>query len=170
MSTVRPARLDDVPAIARAHVDAWRASYTDLLPRAVLDHFDPDESAKYWRGIIGGRDIRHVTVAVTDDDSVVGFASCGPNRVPDPDYPGELYSIYLLEAYRGSGFGRMLFNAVDEYLHQQDLIPFQLWVVAGNDVAESFYRALGGRRVASQPGTLRGAEIREHAYAFALRT
>jgi ribosomal protein S18 acetylase RimI-like enzyme len=169
VNTVRPARLDDVPAIARAHVDAWRASYTDLLPRAVLDHFDSDESAKYWRGIIGGRDIRYVAVAVTGDDSVVGFASCGPNRVPDPDYPGELYSIYLLAAHRGAGFGRMLFNAVDQYLRHQQLTPFQLWVVAGNDVAESFYQALGGRRVASQPGTMRGAEIREHAYGFALR-
>jgi len=158
-----------VPAIARAHVDAWRTSYTDLLPRVVLDNFDLDESAKYWRGIIGGRDIRFVAVAVTEDDSVVGFASCGPNRVPDPNYPGELYSIYLLEEYRGSGFGRLLFNAVDGYLRRQELVPFQLWVVAGNDVAEAFYVALGGKRVASQPGTMRGAEIREHAYAFALR-
>jgi GNAT superfamily N-acetyltransferase len=170
VSTVRAARLEDVPAIARAHVDAWRTSYTDLLPRAVLDNFDYEESAKYWRAIIGGRDIRFVAVAVDDDESVVGFASCGPNRVPDPDFPGELYAIYLLEDSRGAGFGRMLFDAVDQYLRRQDLVPFELWVVAGNEVAEQFYIALGGKRVASQPGTMRGAEIREHAYGFALRS
>lgn len=169
MNTVRPARLEDVPAIARAHVEAWRTSYTDLLPRVVLDNFDYDESVKYWRGIIGGRDIRFVAVAVADDESVVGFASCGPNRVPDPDYPGELYSIYLQAGHRGAGFGRLLFNEVDAYLRRQDLVPFELWVIAGNEVAEGFYVALGGKRVASQPGTLRGAEIREHAYGFALR-
>ena len=170
VSSVRPATLDDVPAIARAHVDAWRKSYTDLLPRAVLDNFDYDQSAKYWRGLIGARDIRFVTVAENDASEVVGFASCGPNRVPDPDYPGELYSIYLLEGNRGGGFGRMLFDAVSDYLRRQQLVPFQLWVVAGNVAAEAFYEALGGKRVASQPGTMRGAEIREHAYGFALRT
>jgi GNAT superfamily N-acetyltransferase len=122
-----------------------------------------------WRDIIGARDIRFVAVAETDDATVVGFASCGPNRVPDPNYPGELYAIYLLQEHRGSGFGRMLFETVRAYLHGQGLTPFQLWVVAGNHSAEAFYEALGGKRVASQPGTLRGAEIREHAYGFALR-
>jgi GNAT superfamily N-acetyltransferase len=89
--------------------------------------------------------------------------------VPDPDYPGELYAIYLLEDHRGEGCGRMLFGAVHDYLRREGLAPFQLWVVAGNHTAEAFYEALGGRRVASQPGTLRGAAIREHAYGFALR-
>jgi GNAT superfamily N-acetyltransferase len=170
VSSVRAATLDDVPAIARAHVEAWRTSYTDLLPRVVLDNFNFDDSANFWRDLIRSRGIRHVEVADDHDGAVAGFASCGPNRVPDPDYPGELYSIYLVDGHRGEGLGRMLFNAVSDYLRKQDLVPFQLWVVAGNDVAEGFYQALGGKRVASQPGTLRGAEIREHAYGFALRS
>jgi len=169
VSSVRAATLDDVPAIARAHVEAWRTEYTHLLPRTVLENFDFEESAAFWRKLIGARDIRHVAVAVTGAGEVVGFASCGPNRVPDPDYPGELYSIYLLDGHRGAGFGRMLFADVEAYLRRQGLAPFQLWVVAGNEPAEAFYRALGGRRVASQPGTMRGATIRENAYGFALR-
>lgn len=170
MSLVRAATLDDVPAIARAHVEAWRTSYTDLLPRTVLDNFDFEQSSAFWRKLIGARDIRHVAVAVSVAGDVVGFASCGPNRVPDPDYPGELYSIYLLDGHRGAGLGRMLFAEVEDYMRREALAPFQLWIVAGNEAAEAFYIALGGKRVASQPGTLRGAEIREHAYAFAMRT
>jgi GNAT superfamily N-acetyltransferase len=170
VSRVRAATLDDCPAIARVHVDAWRTSYVHLLPRAVLDDLTYEEREKMWRGIVGARDIRFVAVAETEDGKVVGFASCGPNRVPDPHYPGELYAIYLLHEYRGEGFGRMLFGTVNDYLQRQGLTPFQLWVVAGNHTAEAFYEALGGKRVASQPGTLRGAEILEHAYGFALRT
>jgi GNAT superfamily N-acetyltransferase len=169
VSRVRAATLDDCAAIARVHVDAWRTSYVHVLPRAVLDDLTYEEREKAWRAVIGARDIRRVAVAEHDDGSIVGFASCGPNRVPDPHYPGELYAIYLLEAHRGAGFGRMLFGEVKEYLVRQGLAPFQLWVVAGNHTAEAFYEALGGKRVASQPGTLRGAEIREHAYGFAMR-
>jgi GNAT superfamily N-acetyltransferase len=170
VSLVRRATVEDAAAIAHVHVDAWRTSYVDLLPRAVLNELTYDEREKSWREIIAKRDIRYVAVAESDDGTIVGFASCGPNRVPDPHYPGELYAIYLLEQYRGEGFGRMLFSAVTEYLQRQALTPFQLWVVAGNHSAEAFYEALGGRRVATQPGTLRGAEIREHAYGFALRS
>jgi ribosomal protein S18 acetylase RimI-like enzyme len=169
VSFVRAATLDDVPAIARGHVEAWRTSYTDLLPRTVLDNFDYEQSAAFWRKLIGARDIRHVAVAVSAANEVVGFASCGPNRVPDPNYPGELYSIYLMDGHRGAGLGRMLYSEVEGYLKRQGLAPFQIWVIAGNEAAEAFYIALGGKRVASQPGTLRGAEIREHAYGFALR-
>jgi GNAT superfamily N-acetyltransferase len=170
VSLVRAATVDDAAAIARVHVDAWRTSYVDLLPRAVLNDLTYEDREKAWRATIAKRDIRYVAVAEADDATIVGFASCGPNRVPDPHYPGELYAIYLVEEYRGAGFGRMLFAAVTDYLQRQGLTPFQLWVVAGNLVAEGFYEALGGRRVASQPGTLRGAEIREHAYGFALRS
>jgi GNAT superfamily N-acetyltransferase len=166
---VRPATLADAAAIARIHVDAWRTSYTKLLPSTVLDNLSYDERERLWRDLIGARDIRRVVVAIDDEvsEEVVGFAACGPNRTADPRYPGELYAIYLLAEHRAHGHGRALFDAVLAYLASQSLTPFQIWVLAGNDDIDQFYTALGGRRVASQPTVIAGAEAIEHAYGFA---
>ena len=165
---VRPATIDDVAAIARVHVDAWRTSYTKLLPSTVLDNLNYDEREQLWRDLIGAHDIRRVVVAMDDagGGEVVGFAACGPNRTADPRYPGELYAIYLLAEHRGVGHGRQLFEAVVTYLRAQALTPFQIWILAGDDDVDRFYRALGGRRVASQPTVVNGADVYEHAYGF----
>ena len=35
--SVRPARVEDAPEIARVQVETWRTAYADLLPETVLD-------------------------------------------------------------------------------------------------------------------------------------
>jgi ribosomal protein S18 acetylase RimI-like enzyme len=167
-AVIRPAGPADVPAIARIHADAWRTSYTKVLPSTVREDLSLAEREAYWRDFVGARDIRRVFVSLNDGNDVVGFASCGPNRTADPRYPGELYAIYLLARYRGSGRGRALFDAVRTYLQGQELTPFQLWVLAGNENVDRLYEKLGGRRVASHPTVVDGADVYEHAYAFAL--
>ena len=37
MLTIRPAELDDAPAIAQVHVDTWRSNYAGMIPQAYLD-------------------------------------------------------------------------------------------------------------------------------------
>ena len=32
MSLIRPATLEDAPAIARVHVDTWRTTYAGIVP------------------------------------------------------------------------------------------------------------------------------------------
>jgi GNAT superfamily N-acetyltransferase len=165
---IRKAVPADVPAIARVHVDAWRTAYTKVLPSSVLDNLSYEQREVLWRDIVGAADIRRVFVAVDDTENrIVGFAACGPNRSADPRYPGELYAIYLLAEHRGAGIGRALFDEVTVYLRSEALTPFQIWVISGDDTIDHFYENLGGRRVASQPTVVDGADAYEHAYEFA---
>ncbi len=162
---IRPAMLDDVPAIARVHVDAWRTAYTRLLPSTVLDDLSYEQRETMWRAFVGARDIRKVFV-VHEATDVIGFAACGPNRTADPRYPGELYAIYLLADKRGGGHGRALFDATSTYLRAEALWPFAFWVFAGNTAVDRFCNSLGGRRFASQPTVVAGEVTYEHAYGF----
>jgi hypothetical protein len=47
---VRPAVLQDAPAIAAVHVATWRDAYAGLLPDDFLDGLDVDQRAERWRG------------------------------------------------------------------------------------------------------------------------
>lgn len=140
---VREARQHDVDGIARVHVDAWRETYTGMVPeRYFSDAAYRQRQAMWTRYLAMNPRPGGLTVAV-EGERIVGFSNAGPARGPDvekghtPARPLHLYSIYLLAAEHGKGVGSALLHAAIG--HE----PAQLWVAAGNDRAIAFYRRHG---------------------------
>lgn len=52
---VRFATIDDAPAIASVHVEAWRHAYAGVLPQATLDGLSVDARARMWSQAIAAR-------------------------------------------------------------------------------------------------------------------
>ena len=77
---------------------------------------------------------------------VIGFASCGPERDGNPTYRGEMYAIYVLQAYQRDGVGHMLARAVAEQLQHDGYTSMLVWVLAGNKYSR-FYERMGGIRI-----------------------
>ncbi|MER3443492.1 MAG: GNAT family N-acetyltransferase, partial [Meiothermus sp.] len=77
--TVRPARPDDAPAIARVHVDSWRETYAGIVPNEFLAGLSYERREQMWRsglehpGWKGG-----LFVAEDPEHRVVGFVAGGP--------------------------------------------------------------------------------------------
>ena len=71
------------------------------------------------------------------DGEIVGFVGSGPARDENPPRERELYFIYLLDAYHGTGIGQKLFDAAcgDR--------PGYLWVAKDNPRAHRFYARNG---------------------------
>jgi len=80
-------------------------------------------------------------------------------------YTGELYAIYLLDAYHGQGLGRRLFRAVADWLTRGGTASLLVWVAAPNP-ARHFYETLGGTRVRTKEDVIGGAIIEEIAYGW----
>jgi hypothetical protein len=98
--TVREAVPADACAIARVHVDSWRTTYRGIVPDSVLSQLSYEEREPMWQGILDAAEGQaFVYVAVDESGQIVGFASGGPERSGDPDYKGELYAIYIADAY-----------------------------------------------------------------------
>src|SRR4029450_669873 len=84
---IRPARPQDVDGIAAVHASAWQAAYPGILPASVRQAVTVATRRKYWAGVRlddSARD-RPVFVAV-EDNSVDGFAVCGPPRDRDMNF------------------------------------------------------------------------------------
>ena len=162
---IRSATLADVPAIARVHVDGWRETYPGLIPDAVLAALTYEERESLWTDTIA-RAQACVFVAHIEN-AIVAFASGGPNRDEAyvGTYPGELYSIYVLQRFHGHGIGRRLFEAVHDWLRAHELEKFILWTVAANPAC-AFYQRMGGTLIVTQPADIRGARIFESGYAW----
>ncbi len=142
----RRARPSDVAAIARVHVDAWRAAYAGLVPQAHLDALSVENRRKLWERLIRTPpDPRHATFVSARGDAVLGFADAGPARGGelDPDRVGEVTSIYLRPDVVGTGLGRALMAHALRHLARRGFREAVVWVLEGNERARRFYRAAG---------------------------
>jgi ribosomal protein S18 acetylase RimI-like enzyme len=154
---VRLATADDAAAIADIHIRSWRTTYRGLVPDAILDGLSMERRIAGWRETIEGQERERAagsaavsarTWVVESEDRLVGFAASGPGRdetAPPPDGAGEVYAIYLAPGASGQGYGRTLFAAVVDDLHERAFDPILVWVFEANPAARRFYEAAGFR-------------------------
>lgn len=139
---VRPVRDVDAEALGRVHATSWHETYDHLISKAALEKVSPMRLAELWtHWAVQGPDFKMYAALV--DHEIVGFAGSGPARDRDAPRNRELYFIYLLDRFHGTGIGQKLFDAVIEPDE-----PVYLWVAEDNPRAHRFYArngfALGG--------------------------
>jgi RimJ/RimL family protein N-acetyltransferase len=142
--TVRPARLEDVPALAQIHVASWQAAYRGLLPDTLLAAQSVPHRTQQWTTWLSEPVViaRSGIFVVEDEaDTVAGFVYAGPGRREVSS--GEIYAIYLRPDAFGKGMGQRLLAAGTAWLTAREFRSAFLWVLASNDRARRFYAAAG---------------------------
>jgi GNAT superfamily N-acetyltransferase len=163
--TIREAQCADANGIAQVHVASWRTSYRHILPDTYLAHLSEAAYSTMWRGALCALNRDQFIYVAEDAERIVGFASGGKERNHDPQFTGELYAIYLLEAYQRQGVGRRLVKAIVDRLWQADMRAMLVWALAENP-ARQFYVNLGGKFVRTQQITIGGNDYDEQGYGW----
>lgn len=163
---VRRAEVDDAHAIARVHVETWRAAYAGIVPAGYLERLDVTARIHRWEQSLA-ENASATFVAVNEDGRVVGWSSFGASRDPDSTTDGELYAIYVDAAHWGYGHGRALLVHAVDMLRDQGFATVTLWVLAANGRARRFY-ACGGFAPdgAEKIVVIGGAELPELRYRW----
>jgi GNAT superfamily N-acetyltransferase len=163
---IRAATCADTAAIARVSVDAWRTTYGGILPADLLAGLTYADREQTWiRALCRPESQTFVYVAEDATGAVVGFAAGGPTR-DEPDYPGELYAIYILAAHQRHGLGRRLAAPVVERLILDGYPAMLIWALAANAPARAFYERLGGVPVREKEVSLGGVPFCEIGYGW----
>jgi ribosomal protein S18 acetylase RimI-like enzyme len=142
----RVAWADDAPAIAAVQVRAWRASYADLLPAALLESLDADEIAAGWRDAFGRPpDARNRVLVALERNLVTGFAVTGPAADPDcdPVVDGEVSDLTVDPHKRHAGHGSRLMQAAVDTLKADRFTRAVTWLAAADDETRAFQTAAG---------------------------
>ena len=161
---IRPATRDDIPGLARVHVQSWLETYTGLVPQEILDAITLESRVLQWERTF---DHPHGIFVALENDVVVGFASCGAAQ----DFlqaDGELYTLYLLNSHQHRGLGRALWNAVLEFGQARNWESMVVWVLESNILAQGFYKHSGCKLVDHRVEVLRGVKLPEVAYELML--
>ena len=162
---IRAATRDDIPGLARVHVQSWLETYGGLVPQEILDAITLESRVLQWQRTF---DQPHGIFVALENDGVVGFASSGAAQ----DFlqaDGELYTLYLLNSFQHRGLGRALWNAVLEFAQVQGWESMILWVLESNILAQGFYKHSGCKLVDRRVEVLRGVKLPEVAYELTLK-
>jgi len=163
---IRAAALDDAPAIAHVHIEAWRTAYRDIMPVALLEGLSEDVRRDEWQTILTKDAPMEFNLVAEKNGQIVGFASGGPERKNDPDFTGELYAIYVLDEFRGQGIGTdLLWNSVKSLL-AFGMESMKVWILKDNPY-RVFYERHGGVLLAGEDTiTIGEMEMIEVAYGW----
>jgi len=140
---IRTARVNDAPALARVHVDSWRAIYRGLVPDSSLHGFTYEWREECFRQSLVTK--AKETYVVQVEEEVVGFLTLGAAQDPDLDVDrtGEIWGIYISPGYWRKGIGKGLVEEAERILRSRRYEDVILWVLEGNQQARWFYEAMG---------------------------
>lgn len=144
--SVRLAWADDAAAIAGVQASAWRASYAELLPDAVLDSFDVNAVAAVWHGALNRpSEARNRVLVALEHNTVVGFVLCSPGADPDCDAiaDGEVSEMTVEPSKRGQGHGSRLLQAAVDTLVADRFTRAITWLMASDDRLRAFFTEAG---------------------------
>jgi GNAT superfamily N-acetyltransferase len=139
---LRLAVPEDALAVAWVHVRAWQAAYRGLMPDDHLSGLRPEERARHY-DFASLDPTRPRTLVAVEADTVLGFATVSPARDEGVCGHGELCALYVEPDCWGRGIGQALAAAARGELYRLGFRQALLWVVAGNERAQRFYRADG---------------------------
>ncbi len=166
MLHIRPARIEDAPAMAQVHVDTWRTSYSGLVPEAHLAGLSVERSAARWSDYLAHPPAKGLAlVAETPTHQIVALTSAGPLRELLEDFDAEIYVLYILKAYQCQGLGRQLVTHCARELASRDFHSLVIWVLKDNPAC-GFYERLGGQRSAEKVVEIGGKPLLDVAYVW----
>lgn len=165
--TIREAMLTDARGIAKVHVDAWRSTYTGIIPIAHLDALSYEKGTeKIARWFVHPFPQLKIFVAEHATEGIVGFASGGLERDQDPVYKGELFAIYILQRWQRGGIGRVLVKRIADHIASLRVSNMITWVLEANP-SRLFYEKLGGALVRKKMIEIGGKSLEEIAFGWA---
>lgn len=159
----RNARHDDMPEVARVHVESWRRSFAGIAPEKFLQDMAIEKRLDAYANRASEESYKMV-VAEHPQMGIVGFADFGP-PVLQVDFAAQIYSFYFLPEFQRKGLGERLFRRcvgemLDEGANSLCLDSLEL------SPYRQFYSKMGGRIVGRDGHKLGGEDFETVIYGW----
>lgn len=147
--SVRPARPDDVPEIARIQVTTWQIAYAATLPASVLESLTPEAAAPAWVAAVQTPPTpRHRVLVAQEQHWLVGFVALGPadeveEGDPDPETTAQLGPLLVEPRWGRRGHGSRLLAAAVDHAREDGMTRAVIWVPDGDAASRSFFTSAG---------------------------
>jgi GNAT superfamily N-acetyltransferase len=141
---IRRAGAADAEAVGRIHARSRAAAYAGLVPADALALVTPRTQEIVWRQRLSSVEESWALLVAELADDAVGFAF-GTGHGGPRTSRAELNAIHVVPEQQGSGAGQVLHDVLFDDFAGWGCREATLWVLRGNERAQSFYRRNGWR-------------------------
>lgn len=160
---VRRAEPRDARAVSEVHRASWLQAYSGLIPHRALLQMLERRGEDWWRRAAHGPS----TLLVLDiAGRIAGYATIGINRARALKQEGEIYEIYLLPEFQGTGLGSYLFRECRSILTGLGFVGLAAWCLEESAHAVTFFRATGGMDVAEGMEDFGPASLKKFGFVW----
>lgn len=151
---IKRAQKEDADIIGEVHSAAWKQTYQGVFSQEYLDSDLPSTRREEFLNSLNDKNC--VYLLLKEDDQASGIVKLLVKRNDI-----EVASFYILEEYRGRGFGRKILEYIfSEYKDRH----FVLWVLETNLNARAFYEKCGFEMTDKTRLIDRGGEFKQLMY------
>lgn len=139
--SIRKARVEDIPAVAKVHVESWQRSFRGIAPDDYLNAMSVEDRIKKLTER-SSRPPYQMLIAEHSSGQIAGFIDFG-DPVLDVGHQSQIYSFYLLPAFQRLGLGTHLFRRGFGEMRDQGVTSVCLDALAASPY-RGFYEKFGG--------------------------
>lgn len=160
---IRKKERKDCADVAHVVTVAWNETYRGIVPDEFLDNLytNEDDRAKNAYNNFNEKENHQYVLEV--DDKVVGFVNVGSSDETDYENCGEIHAVYIINGYKGHGYGKKLIDAGIQELKTMNFDKMVIGCLNGNPSNE-FYKHLGGKFIKTR--NFEKLQLPENVYYF----
>ena len=161
---IRNAVPDDVPQIAKVHVESWQRSLGGIAPAEFLRNMSVEKREKVFEKRLEENGYR-MLVADDERNGIIGFIDFGKPDFDNFGFEARIYSFYFLPEYQRRGLGTRLFKACVKKARDDGFTSVCLDTLKLSPY-RGFYDKHGGRIVAYDKHSLGDQEFDTVIYGW----
>lgn len=140
---IRRKEIKDCGQIAHVVTVSWNETYSGIVSNDFLETLKKNEPERVQNSISKFDENDNHQFVLEIGNKVVGFINVGPSEEKEYDKCGEIYAIYIMNDYKGKGYGKKLFEAGKNELKSMGFDKMIIGCLKENP-SNSFYMHLGG--------------------------
>ena len=140
---IRKKEKDDCFQVAHVVTVAWNETYRGIVPDEFLDNLYLNEKERAENSYNNFLDESNHQYVLEVDNKVIGFVNADKSDDKSYDNCGEIHALYIVNGYKGYGFGKKLVDVGISELKKMGFDKMIIGCLVGNP-SNSFYEHIGG--------------------------
>jgi len=160
---IRKKERKDCADVAHVVTVAWNETYKGIVPDEFLNNLYSNEEKRAKNSYNNFNEKENHQYVLEVDNKVVGFVNVGLSDETDYENCGEIHAVYIINRYKGHGYGKKLIDAGIQELKSMNFDKMVIGCLDGNPSNE-FYKHLGGKFIKTR--IFEKLQLPENVYYF----
>lgn len=160
---IRKRTKEDCKALAHIVTVAWNETYRGIVSDEFLDNLYSNEEERSNNSYNKFDEKNNHQYVLEVDGHIVGFVKVGASDETDYQNCGEIHALYIINGYKGYGFGKKLIDTGIKELKEMNFDKMIIGCLVGNS-SNKFYEHIGGKYIKQR--IFERLQLPENVYYF----